>query len=66
VHAHANFIFCRNEYKIEKSSYIPSVYGDNQLDFPGDTKTGVTIESKPESYFTEIRKAIDKYTTRNI
>ena len=55
------YFLYRNEYKIQKSSYIPSVYGDNKLEFPGDSREGVIIESKPEAYSFEIRNAIEKY-----
>jgi hypothetical protein len=35
-----------DEYGIKKSTYTPSVYGENQLEFRGDTARDVIIESQ--------------------
>lgn len=51
----------RDEYKITKSTYMPSVYGDNQLDFQEDNIKGIQLESKKD-YFTAIRRVINEIT----
>jgi GTP-binding protein EngB required for normal cell division len=45
-------------YKIKKYSYMPSVYGDNQLDFARDVGFGVIIESEGK-FFDAIMNEIN-------
>ena len=44
-------------YQIQKNTYMPSVYGKNQLEFLGNSIRGVIIESK-EGYFKSIYEEI--------
>ncbi|CAL6013590.1 Helicase-related_protein [Hexamita inflata] len=46
-----------NEYKINKFSFIPSVYGSNQLNFAKDSKDFIKIQT-PNDYFQAIANEI--------
>lgn len=55
------------EYKINKTTYMPSVYPDNGgLTFPGDTEEGTTIERTTAGFHTAIVKAIELCEKRAI
>ena len=54
-----------DEYGITKSTYIPSVYGDNQLFFQKEHPRGVLIEQEA-GYFTAIKKEIDECQNRSV
>jgi hypothetical protein len=52
----------KTEYKISKSSCIPSVYGANQLTFAGNNSEWVRIEEE-KSFFPEIALMISEHET---
>lgn len=47
-----------DEYQVKKFTFMPSVYGRNQVDFAGDNKRDFKIESK-SGYFVAIRNEIN-------
>ncbi len=49
----------KNDYNISKNSYLPSVYGENQLHFAEDSNLSVIIESGKEDWFRSIRNEIN-------
>jgi hypothetical protein len=56
----------RTEYSLTKSTFMPSVYGDNQLDFPGDSSKGCVIESETAGQHVAIVKAIEACENRAV
>jgi hypothetical protein len=56
----------RTEYNLTKSTFMPSVYGDNQLDFPGDSSKGCVIESETAGQHIAIVKAIEACDDRAV
>lgn len=47
-------------YGIKKSTFMPSVYGSNQLEFAGDTSKDVVIEAFNSGYYVAIGNEINK------
>ena len=52
----------RNTYKIQKFSYIPSVYGTNASSFAGDNGRDIKLEPQP-AHFSAITREIDDRRT---
>ena len=64
--AHGQKTLLSNEYQLSKSTYMPSVYGSNQLDFAGNNQAGVMIESTTAGQRMEVIKAIDGCGDRSV